>query len=218
MSHGVTVLYEDQRGPRQGFGLHALVVAFVFDAVDGERRHLESRLRDARPLKGVHNVLRACWDDIDLLTEDGRFVVAVIDDDAIRRELKLPEDLGEKEVIRSIARRSKSPERLHVALLHRNTESVLEAAAACDRTLDAARLERAIRQKDLLERDALFLGLSRERARPTRDCILARMPSMKNLVDAIMACLRGDRPGEPRTGKSGEHGRAAPARRPPRKR
>lgn len=196
MSHPVTILYEDQRGPRQGFGLHALVVACVFDVIDGEHRHVEDRLSDARPLKGVQNVLRACCEDIDLLAADGRFIVAVMDDDAIRQALKLPEEAGEETVVRTIARRSRSPERLCVTLLHRNTESVLEAAAQCDRTLEAGRLERAIVRKDLLERDAIFLMLSRQRARAARDCILGRMPSMKRLVDVVIACLRGERAGD----------------------
>jgi hypothetical protein len=195
VSPALTILYEDHRGPRQGFGLHALVVACVFDLVDGERHHVESRLGDARPLKGVTNVLRACCEDIDLLAADGRFVVAVIDDDAIRRELSLPKKADESAVLQTIAKRSRDPQRLRVVLLHRNTESVLEAAAACDKTLDPARLERAIQRKDLLERDALFLALARERARPARDCILGRMPSMKKLVETVIACLRGEKPG-----------------------
>lgn len=193
MSQPVTLLYEDHRGPRQGFGLHALVVACVFDVIDGDRRHVEARLRDARPLKGVHNVLRACCEDIDLIAADGRFVVAVIDDDVIREVLKLPAKVDDEQVLRAIASRCRRPERLRVALLHQNTESVIEAAAACDKTLEAARIERAILRKDLLERDALFLALSRERARPVRDCMLDRMPSMRRLVEMVLACLRGEK-------------------------
>lgn len=189
MSLPITILYEDQRGPRRGFGLHAVVVSCVYDAIDGERHAVEARLQDARPLKGVHNVLRACCDDIDLLSVDGRWVVAVIDDDAIRRELKLPESAPEEEVLRVIASRSKRPDRLRIALLRRNTESLLGAMAACDRTVDAAQLDRATRKKDLLERDALLLALSRERARPTRDCVLGRMPSFLALVQTVIDCL-----------------------------
>ncbi len=53
----VCVLYEDQRGPRQGFGLHALVKACVSDALAEPQRHLiEKALSDYRPLKGYANL------------------------------------------------------------------------------------------------------------------------------------------------------------------
>ncbi|UQA55994.1 hypothetical protein [Polyangium aurulentum] len=68
----VTILYEDQRGARQGFGLHALVKACVFDAVNGDRPRVEEALRDHRPLKGAGNLLRTCREEIDLIASDGR--------------------------------------------------------------------------------------------------------------------------------------------------
>jgi hypothetical protein len=65
-AEALTILYEDQRGDTRGFGLHTLVKACVFDAIDGDRHRVEGTLRDARPLKGVQKVLRACRDDFDL--------------------------------------------------------------------------------------------------------------------------------------------------------
>jgi hypothetical protein len=162
----------------------------VFDAINGDRHRVEAQLEDGRPLKGVHNVLRAVREDIDLIAADGRSVIAVIDEDAIRGQLKLPASADENRVIQAILSGSRVPERVFVVLLHRNMESVLEAAAVCDPTIDADRLDRAVHQKDLLERDALLVALSRERGRPARECILGRMPSLKKLVDIVIACTR----------------------------
>ena len=196
MSRGaVTILYEDQRGPRQGFALHALVKACVFDAINGERRWIEEEaLKDYRPLKGDGNLLRTCREEIDLIAADGRSVVAVFDDDHVRQLLKLPQNATPNRVEEEIKKWCVAPDRLFVILLERNIESVVEAASACDPTLDRDRVARALR-KDLLERDAIFMELSRERARPTRECILSKLPSLKRLVAVV--CNRLTAPGSP---------------------
>jgi hypothetical protein len=184
----VTVLYEDQRGPRQGFGLHAFVKACVFDAINGERHRVEGML-DGRPLKGVQAVIKACREDIDLIAADGRSVVALVDDDAIRDQLKLRHSASDAEVDLEIRKGCRAPERLTVVLLKRNMESVILAAAACDPGLDAGRIDRAVRHKELLERDAILTEFSRERARPLRDCVLGKGPSLRSLVDLLSRAL-----------------------------
>jgi hypothetical protein len=107
----LTILYEDQRGPRNGFGLHALVRACVFDAINGDRHRVEERISDYRPLKGVQNVLRACREDIDLIAADGRSVVAVFDNDEIRHQLKLPRTATDEHVEREIRKGCRAPDR-----------------------------------------------------------------------------------------------------------
>jgi hypothetical protein len=82
----VTVLYEDKRGVSQGFGLHTLVKACVFDAINGDRVWIErDALKDCRPYNGDGNLLRGCREDADLIAADGRTIVAVFDDDGVRR-------------------------------------------------------------------------------------------------------------------------------------
>lgn len=188
-SAAITVLYEDQRGPRQGFGLHALVKACVFDAVNGERHRVEGMLSDHRPLKGVQALLKACREDIDLIAADGRSVVAVFDDDAIREQLKLPHTATDAQVEREILKGCRAPAQLLVVLLKRNMESVIVAAAACDPGLDAKRIDRAVKHKELLERDAILIELSRERARPVRDCMLGKMHSLQALIALLSRTL-----------------------------
>lgn len=56
----VTVLCEDQRGPQKQFGLQQLVNACVYDAVNGERHHVERALADWRPMKSDTKLLRTC--------------------------------------------------------------------------------------------------------------------------------------------------------------
>jgi hypothetical protein len=206
----VTILYEDQRVPRRGFGLHALVTACVFDLVDGERYLVEGRLRKYRALKGVSNVLKMCREDFELLAADGGYVIAVIDGDAIRREIKLPPSASRTDVERTIKKGCPTPDRLFIAVLERNTESVLEAAAACDPSQDAARMDRAVRHKDVLARDAILTELARERARAQRDCILGKMPSLKALVDVLASMLL---PGKP-SAKAATPQASPPARKP----
>ncbi|KYF52765.1 hypothetical protein BE04_47620 [Sorangium cellulosum] len=189
MSASVTILYEEQRAHGNSFGLHTLVKTCVHDALNGDRYRIEKMLADARPLKGVQNVLRACREELDLIAIDGRDVIAVIDNDAIRHHLKLPRTASHARVEQEIRRGSRAPDRLAIVLLVQNTESVLKAAAECDASLDPKRVERAVEHKDMLERDAIFLELSRERARPLRDCVLGRMPSLRTLFDLLVSKL-----------------------------
>ncbi|WP_437549637.1 hypothetical protein WME97_04010 [Sorangium sp. So ce367] len=186
MSASVTILYEDQRAHGNSFGLHTLVKACVHDALSGDRYRIEKMLADARPLKGVQNVLRACREELDLIAIDGRDVIAVIDNDAIRHHLKLPRMASHANVEQEIRKGCRAPDRLFIVLLVQNTESVLTAAAECDASLDPRRIERAVEHKDMLERDAIFF----ERARMRRDCVLDKMPSLRTLIDLLVSKLR----------------------------
>ncbi|WP_437297867.1 hypothetical protein [Sorangium sp. So ce426] len=117
-------------------------------------------------------------------------MIAVIDNDAIRHHLKLPRMASHADVEQEIRKGCRAPDRLFIVLLVQNTESVLTAAAECDASLDPRRVERAVEHKDMLERDAIFLELSRERARMRRDCVLDKMPSLRTLIDLLVSKLR----------------------------
>jgi hypothetical protein len=182
----VCVLYEDQRGPRQGFGLHALVKSCVSDALAGQPRHLiEKALSDYRPLKGYANLLKACREELDLIASDGCPVVAVFDNDQIRHLLKLPQKAPDERVIQEIRKGGSKSDRLFVLLLKQNMESVLHAAHECDPSIDPHRIELATARKDLLERDAILASLTSERLRAVRDCIRQKLPSFQMLVELL---------------------------------
>ena len=187
----VCVLYEDQRGQRQGFGLHALLKAWVSDALAEQPRHLiEKTLSDYRPLKGDANLLKACREELDLIANDGCPVVAVFDNDQIRHLLKLPAKAPDERVIQEIRKGSSKPDRLFVILLKQNVESVLHAAQACDPSIDSKSVELATEKKDLLERDFILNSLAIERFRAIRDCILQKVPSFQMLVELLCKHLQ----------------------------
>ena len=187
----VTVLYEDQRGPRQGFGLHMLVKACVFDAINGQRQWLEGEaLKDFRPLKGAPALLRACREEVELIAPDGHSVVAVFDNDQIRRLLALPRNATAARVEQEIRKGCRASSGLFIVLLEQNTESVIKAAAKCDPTLDKKRVERAVKQKAPLDRDSILSELSHERSRPVRDCILRELSSFRTLIHLLCSKLR----------------------------
>ncbi|HZF52726.1 MAG TPA: hypothetical protein VE093_28920 [Polyangiaceae bacterium] len=186
----VTILYEDQRSAATGFGLHAFVKSCVFDILNGERHSIEGALNDARPQKGAGNLLRTCREDIDLIAPDGRRVVAVFDDDKIRGLLKLPRSATAERVHKEIRKGCKAPGQLDVILLKDNMESVIDAAGLCAPSIDKKRIEQASKSKDLLERDRILIELSHERERPSRECILKKMPSLAALIDLLCEALR----------------------------
>jgi hypothetical protein len=179
----VCVLYEDSRGPRKGFGLHALVTACVFDAANGERHKLEKAL-EGRLQKGAPALLKVCRDDLDSLARDGRAVIAVFDNDRIREQLQLRKNATEAQVETAI-RKGTSSTRLSIVLLKQNVESVLKAAKECDPVIDDEQFEQAVRHKKLLDRDAILQNMSRQQARALRDCVLGKNASLQRLIHLI---------------------------------
>lgn len=201
------VLYEDQRGPTRGFGLHELVKACVRDALkDSSRREVDGALDDCRPMKGMPKLLKACRQDIDLIAGDGRSVVAVFDNDEIRGDLKLPRSATDETVIQRIREGGKHSDRLFIVLLKQNMESVIHAVRQCDGSIDPKRLDSALK-KSMLDRDALLNGLTVELKRPIRDCIQEKMPSFRALVELLCRELTPRSKARGRSGPSGRRSR-----------
>lgn len=191
MIRQVCVLYEDQRGPTKGFGLHELVKACVRDALpEHPRGRIDAALDDCRPLKGSAKLLEACRRDIDLIANDGRSVVAVFDYDRIHQLLQLPKNASDKQVVQAILEGGKRAHRPSIVLLKRNMESVLQAAAQCDKSIASDRVKRAVQHKDPLERDAILGELSSDRSRSVRDCILDKVPSLQALIEVLCSLLK----------------------------
>ncbi|HZI15030.1 MAG TPA: hypothetical protein VE153_31960 [Myxococcus sp.] len=182
----VCVLYEDQRGPGQGFGLHELAKACVSDAFPAtEHPHIKEALGDCRPQKGDGNLLKACREDLDGIANDGRPVVAVFDNDKIRRLLQLSAKAPDARVEQEIRKGGPKSDRLFIILLKQNMESVLKAAHECDPSIDPERIKLATQKKDRLERDAILNRLTGEQYRAVRDCILGKLPSFRAFVDLL---------------------------------
>jgi hypothetical protein len=85
----VTILYEDRRGPAQGFGLHELVISTAHDIV-AERgsampRHVLAKRIIAIPKKSDTKVLTAIKDDATRIHGGRNAIVAWLDDDKLHR-------------------------------------------------------------------------------------------------------------------------------------
>ncbi|MGK4004965.1 hypothetical protein WMF31_20215 [Sorangium sp. So ce1036] len=192
MTSLAVILYEDQRGPEKEFGLHNLVVACVADDTGKDRFALRREL-DGRPMKGVQNLLRSCRRDICRLSSRGQQVFALIDDDAIRHQLKhegVSESAEDAAVVRAIKEKCGAPERLHVVLLKENTETVIQAAEHCDKGLTRSLVAQAL-QKDVNARDAIFNRISWQSDRAVRDCIRQRVEAIQEIVKALITLVRG---------------------------
>jgi len=186
----VCVLYEDQRGPQRSFGLHELAKACVRDRLEAQPRHeIDQALNDCRPLRGDSNVLKKFHEDVDDIAADGRPIVAVFDNDRIRRLLKLPAKATDAQVRQEI-RKGTFSDRLHVILLNRNMESVIKAAHECDPSINQGSVDLAIKKKDRLERDAILARLTGAQFRAVRDCVREKLPSFQDLVDLLCELIQ----------------------------
>jgi hypothetical protein len=177
----IVILYEDQRGPTKEFGLHKLIEACVFDIVDGQR-HLLVRALAGRQSKGDAKLLRVCREDVGDISPKGHPVVALFDNDRVRRLLAMPREAQGATVIEKIKAGCCAPAQLSVFLLEQNMESVVEAAGQCDPSISRAILGEALR-KNLAARDVVLREACKGDKQGVRDCILGRVPSLRPLIE-----------------------------------
>ena len=188
MNPVAVILYEDNRGAEKGFGLHALVMACVADDLGVEMFTL-TRKFDGRPMNGVANLVRSCRRDIHRLAPQGQTVFALIDDDRIRDHLSGVDVRAEEEVVvRALKGQSDAPAQLEIFLLKKNTETVIEAAKHCDRSLPDEAVAQAL-GKNLAQRDRILNNVARTGVRAVRDCIRGQVPALHRLVTARCAAV-----------------------------
>lgn len=187
----VTILYEDQLNkstrPRE-YGPHLLLMACVWDEIDGKHHELVKAMEDCRPMKGSGNLLGTCKNDIKDITGDSRNVIAVFDRDRAAELLKLPRESSDEDIIRSIMEACGFPERLQVLLLGENTESLIRAAGECDQSIRRERIAKALRKK-MNERDLIFQAVSKQDKSAIRNCILEEVPSFREIVERTIQLL-----------------------------
>jgi hypothetical protein len=182
-----TILYEDQRAPQKTrFGPHALVIACVADETGSDRWALEKRI-EGIPKKGDSKLLHAVREDAADLTHDGRALVAVFDEDRVRKLLGLDTGACKTLVKDAIARGCTAGPLLEVVLLQRNIEDVVAAAArALGKPLNDPQVERALGKHagHPEARDAiLHAAASADVA--VRRAILAAVPSFARVVQGL---------------------------------
>lgn len=189
---GVTILYEDSAGERAEFALHDLVVRCVADRLDRDPRALRSALHGI-PKKGNANVRRACRQDLVRLARDGRAVIAVYDNDRIRRMTNLPSDACKAQVSTCLKSDCDPSTQLRVVLLVENTETILLAL----RDLGVlqgreAMFVEAIDRKVLASRDILFKDAVWRTTPEQRERLLEAVPSFGYLVSKLVTVLAAD--------------------------
>lgn len=169
----IPIFYEDDWGSVKEFGLHELLVACVADQLGQDWWSLRGRF-DAIPKKGDSKLLAACENDVPDMPD--RTIIAVFDADKLHK-LLFGSGRPSNDEIHAALRRRCTDERLHVFLLDRNTETVVDAVADC------LKVERP--RKNPLLRDQLLLRAARSPTTEVRDCVRRAVPSFEQCVCAI---------------------------------
>lgn len=187
----VTILYEDQLNKStrpEEFGPHLLLIACVWDEIDGKHHELAKAMKDCRPMKGSSKLLGTCKKDIEDITRDGRNALAVFDRDRAAHLLHLPRESSDEDIISSIMEACGLPERLYVLLLEENIESLIRAAGECDRSISREKIAKALCKK-MNERDLVFRAVFKQDKRDIRNCILEEVPSFREIVKQAIQLL-----------------------------
>jgi hypothetical protein len=184
-----TILYEDQQGQTKEFGLHKFIVRCVCDEIGlpSDQQYKIYGAVDARQMKGDSKLLKAVWNDLPNIAADGRTVIAVFDNDKIRRLLGLDKETSDNEVFEAILSKCNAP--VHLVLLKENTESILRAAKNCGGEYDPETYDRAVSRKEHFARDIIFGKISKEDAKAIRDCIRQHISSIRPLIERVAALL-----------------------------
>lgn len=179
-----TVLYEDSRGPSGKFGFHRFLCQCVADQLDCPLSSVERQMT-AIPKKGDSEVLKAIERDASRLARGRGWLLAVFDNDKIRRLLQLAHDTPDGSVVTEIKTRCELKDLFEVVLLDRNMESVLAAVKECAPRIQASRFEQAIDRKNRTERDNIFQQVTFGE-RSIRDCILGKNKSVRAIRDWML--------------------------------
>lgn len=171
------VLYEDDGDPKR-FGPHALILACVSDVI-GVDRHVLRRHFEPILAGGDANLRAACRDDLSELVDRWHAVVALFDDDKVRRLLRLPHQACKREVLERICADAASQEAFLIVLLVRNMETLVrEAGLLLGLAPEKLRKNTGVRDR-VLHRAAAA-------DRRVRDALLDRIPSARRLVDLLV--------------------------------
>lgn len=186
------VLYEDSRGAGGDFGPHELLAALAADERGEADVFAVRQATKAIPLNGVGNLLKAIrqLDRFRVSAPGGAPILLVVDGDKIRGHLRMPGADGQA-VEAAIRSRCDQPERLHVALLEQNVESLIQAVSDCDQppTLDREQIVAAL-AKEINARDLVLTKVARDPGRrPLRDCVRQRMPSLEPAIAFVVSRL-----------------------------
>lgn len=177
MSTILTILYEDQIGVElKSFGLHNLLLRCVCDELNDVAPWELGRRIEGHPKKGDAGVIRALEVDGRRLMDSGH-LIALVDDDKIRRRLGLEKGSCRRIVADGI--RSKAVG-CDVVLLVTNTETLLKS---CEQLLGGALNSE---KPDPVTRDRLFNKFANATTPVQRLCLRENVPSFDRLVKRVV--------------------------------
>ena len=180
MGRPVIVLFEDSRSSATKTALDDLLISCVADTLGVEDRQALRHRLEVRMRKGNHNLLEDCR-HVDDIARLGELVVAVFDDDRVRRLLGLSAKASQNQVEAAIKKGCPNPAGLEVVLLHKNMETLLRTARDCQVEATDETWTGAIERKRLNARDQILKKLAFG-AQTFRDCVRKRLPSFEQLV------------------------------------
>ena len=188
----ITVLYEDQRGARSGFGLHRFVCQLVIDRASLQEKNVydvEHHLIQGNPLKGNGNLRKKCQTDLPKLAKQFRRVFAVYDEDRVPELVGLNRTDCRPLLCNKLAENCLPAESLEIVLIRRNQESLIESikSSGLVASIHDSVYDRAL-AKDLMARDSVFNQCAN--APPAiREKLLSSLPDLERLVAKICAVL-----------------------------
>ena len=180
MGRPVIVLFEDARSPAVKTALDDLLISCVADTLGIEDRQALRPWLQVSLRKGNASLLDDCR-HVDDIARRGELVVAVFDDDKVRRLLGLPGKTPASRVEAAIKKGCPNPTGLEVVLLEKNMETLLRAARDCQVEAADETWNSAIAGKRLNARDQILKKLAFG-ARTFRDCVRKRVRSFEQLV------------------------------------
>ena len=188
----IAILYEDQRGPRNEFGLHRFICQLVIDRaqLNSNVFDVERRLIHGIPLNGNGNVQKRCQKDLPKLTKRFRRVFAVYDEDRVPKWVGLKKTDCRPLLCGKLKENCQPADALDVVLLRWNQESLIEAikSSGLVSRIDDSVFDRAL-AKDLMARDSVFIQCATNTEIETREKLLPSLPDLDRLVTRICAVI-----------------------------
>lgn len=188
----IAILYEDQRGSRNEFGLHRFICQLVIDraALSTSVYEVERRLIRGTPLKGNGNVRRHCQRDLPKLSKQFRRVFAVYDEDRVPELVGLKKTACRPLLCAGLVEKCQPTNALDVVLLRWNQESLIEAikSSGLVSRIDVSIFDRAL-AKDLMARDSVFIQCATNTEIETRAKLLPLLPDLDRLVTRICTVI-----------------------------
>lgn len=170
----ITVLWEDSCGTQvKAFGSHALLLSCIADLLNRDRFAL-GKFVIASAKKGNSKLKGAIDSDCERLSRSGP-VIAVFDDDQVRRLYNLPPNACKIQIIRE----ARSHPSLDIVLLERNIEDLVDA---CCEALGIGLPETKSRPD---ERDKILNAAASAIDPKVREFVCEKIPSFSYLVRKV---------------------------------